>query len=149
MNHPDNISPYYPSSRLVIHPIYIDILSLEEFNQSDRAKQKWQEVLPFIEEEKKKVQINYKFIYNIFKKIILEVYKEFISNPKFESKRKEFEEYKNNNLLLLYHSLFEVVTESFGNLEPNKDLWKPNSEIQTEFCKVHQERINFYSYLFF
>lgn len=149
LNHPEQISPYYPSSRLVIHPIYIDILSLEEFQASEKAKQKWNELLPSIEKEKKNIEINYKFIYNIFKKIMIEVYKEFLTNPKFEQKRKEFQEYQNDNLLLFYHSLFEVIIESFGNLEPHKEIWKLNSEIQKEFCKLHNDRINFYSYLFF
>lgn len=146
---PDNISPYYPSSRLVIHPIYIDIFSLEEFQESEKAKNKWKEYIPIIEKEKKQVLINYKLIYNIFKEIMFEVYKEFLANPKLEKKRKDFEEYKKDNIILFYHSLFEVVSETFGNLSVPEEIWKYNSEIQSEFFKNHYRKIDFYNYLFY
>ncbi|MFN3603537.1 MAG: glycogen debranching protein GlgX [Leptonema sp. (in: bacteria)] len=149
LNDPENISPYYPSSRLLIHPIYIDIFSLKEFHASEKAKQKWKEWNSEIEKEKKNSQINYRLIYLIFKEIMTEVYREFTTNSMFERDRSQFEEYVKDNERLFYHSLFEVVKEVFGNLKPPEEIWKKDSDIQKEFCNRNFDKINFYNYLFY
>ncbi|MCS7206097.1 MAG: glycogen debranching protein GlgX [Leptospiraceae bacterium] len=145
----ENVSPYYPASRLAIHPIYIDIFQLEEFHTSQNALKKWKEFLPKIESEKKQKIINYELIYNIKKEILWEAYKEFQKNPKFEQRREEFEEYKNENQLLFYHALFELVKEIYKNIQLPNHIFKQNSEIQNQFLREYREKLDFYQYLFY
>ncbi len=149
INQSENYSPYYPSSRLFIHPMYIDIFSLEEFHSSKIALNKWKENLPLIEKEKNNTLINYKTVYRIKKEILYEIYKEFISNEKYRSKREEFNQYKKDNDLLLYHALYETVIEVFGKIRPPEDIYSYESKTQKEFIEGHKEKIDFYSYLFF
>lgn len=146
---PNQISPYYPASRLMLNPVYIDIFSLEEFHSSDKALKKWKDNIDKIEKEKNKKMIDYEVVYKIKKEILYEIYLEFISNPKYANKYKEFIKYKENNDLLLYHALYETSIEIYGKIQPPREIYKYHSSLQQEFIKEHKHKIDFYSYLFY
>lgn len=148
LNDPDNISPYYPASRLMIHPIYIDILSLKEFRKSTHAIKKWKELIPLIEKEKENKYINYKIIYQIKKNILYEIYKDYIQNQDSELKN-EYENYKKDNEILFYHAIFEAAKEIFGKMRIPKELFKSHSNMQQQFIKEYQEKIDFYGFIFY
>ncbi|GIX40891.1 MAG: hypothetical protein KatS3mg129_0624 [Leptospiraceae bacterium] len=149
LNQPEMISPYYPASRLMIHPIYIDIFSLKEFTQSKNAIKKWKEFINIIEQEKKHKIIHYPLIYKIKKEILYEIYTDFIINNQNNKIFQEFNEYKKNNDLLLYHSIYEVAKEIFRKMQIPKDIFKFHYPMQKQFINEYWNKIDFYSFLFF
>ncbi len=149
LSHPDLHSPYYPSSRLIIHPVYIHIFQMEEFLNSEKVKNKWKELIPEIEREKKNSIIDYEKVYQIKKLLLYEIYKEFITDPKYKSRYETFREYKNKNEYLEYHALYEAVMDVFKNVSFPKEIFIKDSEIYQQFYTQYSGKIEFYSYLFY
>jgi len=149
LNQENMVSPYFPASRLMINPIYIDIFSIEEFHKSKNAIKKWKAYVDVFEQEKNSKVINYSLIYKIKKEIIYEIYKDFIIENNKNDLYKKFIKYKENNHLLFFHALYETANDVFGKIKIPGELYKLDSEFQKQFIQEYQDKIEFYSFIFY
>lgn len=148
LNRPELRSPYYPSSRLSIQPVYIHFRQLPEWKLCDEARARMSSLRDVILAEKRKDTIDYAAIYGWKKDILNDLFHCFTNHPDFELERSELENWSQKNPHIRIQSMFEVVDEVFGSIEPPADLFQPTSSWFQAFNQDHKQQIDFYVYMY-
>ncbi|MFL5259005.1 MAG: 4-alpha-glucanotransferase, partial [Hyphomicrobiales bacterium] len=132
------VSPYQPSDRRFIDPIYIDLAGLLAEWPLPRALQMANEQSRALEELSAEPYVNYSGAWKLKAAILREVFTEFPGSADFESfVSKGGEEFYK-------HGLFEALASVFGIAEQRR--WPANSDLQ-RFAKDHREEIRFHLWL--
>lgn len=157
---PENASPYSPSSRDFLNPIYLDIEAIDDFGQNQQAQ-----TLVASAEFQNKLQslrdcdlVNYSEVWQIKTRVLDLLYTQFrktLGNGNSAS-TKQFREFQNRGGKALFNfSLFEALQASFYQQDAGVQTWQqwpedfqnPESASVKNWAETNQDKIEFYSYL--
>lgn len=155
LNRPEEASPYSPSSRLFLNPLYIDVEAIEEFVDCDEAQALLQEIQGQLAVCRSSDVVAYRRIKPIKLAALEKVYACFVrargGNGAAAVRHREFESFRNEQgAALRRYALFEVLSEEFAD-EPwqqwPEDLRHPDSPAVATFAQAHAERVGFFEYM--
>ncbi|MHB8173050.1 MAG: malto-oligosyltrehalose synthase [Nitrospirota bacterium] len=157
---PDKISPYAPSSRLFLNVMYIDALAVEDFGESEEAREIYNspdfqatlkslrgaEILDYSGVSAAKLSM-FEVLYRNFRERHLNA-----GGPRAEGFR-QFQRERGDPLF--FHCLFDAINEKFILADPGVGGWKdwpeeysnPHSEAVKRFAAENTERVEFYEYM--
>lgn len=148
LNRPALRSPYFPSSRTGIHPIFVHLPLLPEWSLCDQAGRHFEELRGDIENERKRDLINYELVYRWKKDLFGLLFPVFNTHPSLADDRDAFAAWCDDAKHAFIHALYEVADDVFGSIEPPEDLFQPGSIWYDAFVQDHSEQIRFYMYMF-
>jgi len=160
-HNPNHSSPYSPSSRRFLNPLYLDVEAIEEFAHCSEARTKV--MAPEFQERLRTLRgmelVDYKGV-SVLKMQILELLYDYFCKtclPDSNSRRAgDFRAYQaSGGLALRQHALFETLQEHFHGKDDQVPGWQewsysfrdPNSAEVAEFARNHTARIEFFEYL--
>ena len=157
---PENASPYSPSSRDFLNPVYLDIEAIEEFDRNDKARQ-----LVASHEFQSRLQslrdcdlVNYTGVWqakNEVFKLLYEQFKVDLANESSESV-KMFRQFQLDGGKELYNfSLFEALQADFHQQDTSLETWQqwpeafhyPESSSVKDWADSNHDKIEFHEYL--
>jgi len=157
---PENASPYSPSSRDFINPLYLDIEAIEEFHSSDAARQlvqsdHFQARLQSLREPQ---LVDYSGVWSAKLEVLELIYNQFrhelmdTASARVHSFRK-FQACGGDALFKF--ALFEALQVFFHDQDTRIETWQqwpeafhdPDSDTVTEWAATQQIAIEFYQYL--
>jgi (1->4)-alpha-D-glucan 1-alpha-D-glucosylmutase len=157
---PENASPYSPSSRDFLNPIYLDIERVDEFSRCEEARD-----LVFSDDFHAKLQslrkadlVQYSDVWSLKLTVLKMLYQQFrkdISNGALE-KATEFRQYQDKKgAALADFALFEALQAHFYEQDSSIKYWplwpqefqKPGSQSVVEWAQSNAEAIQFHQYL--
>ena len=152
---PGVTSPYSPSSRLFLNPLYLHIERIPEFRIAPALQERVRS--PSFQADLEKLRnsflVNYEKVMALKWPIFEELFEAFQQHQeKFKTARAlAFERYiQRHGKVLEQFSIFQVLTEHFGS-----SIWRnwpkgfqdPNSYQVEQFKLVNKDRIRFFQYL--
>ena len=157
---PLHISPYSPSTRLYLNPLYLDVEAMPDFSQCSEAREtaldpSFQARLSQLRNEE---FVAYSEVHAC-KRIILErLYRHFREHHLHADteRGRAFRDFLDRGGERLYlYGVFEALQEHFKNLDEGLWGWPvwpeeyrdPRSEAVKEFARSHENRAAFYQYL--
>lgn len=157
---PENASPYSPSSRDFLNPVYLDIEAIEEFGRNSDARQ-----LVASHEFQARLQslrdcdlVNYTGVWRAKTEVLnllYEQFKEDLANEKSESV-KIFRQYQLDGGKELFNfSLFEALQDDFYRQDASLETWQqwpeafhhPESSTVKNWADSNHDKIEFHEYL--
>ena len=157
---PENASPYSPSSRDFLNPVYLDIERIEEFSRCEEARD-----LVFSDDFHAKLQalrdadlVQYSDVWSLKMNVLKMLYQQFredLSNHALET-ADEFQRYQDKKGdALADFALFEALQAHFYEKDSSIKYWsqwpqdskKPGSHTVIEWAQANIEEIEFYQYL--
>jgi 4-alpha-glucanotransferase len=159
-HNPSHRSPYSPSSRNFLNPIYIDVTHIENYLSfaSAQSKLNSEEFQHRIIEAKAAKLVDYPAVAALKYEIIELLFKDFLNKKEqcYQQMSAEFEDFKNEYANELYQfSTFDALYEHFNTA--NKDVfgwsdWSeefqdPNHQSVKNFQQEYASRIEFSSFL--
>lgn len=153
-------SPYSPSSRRFLNPLYIDVEAVAEFGYCDDARQLMdsQDFQTILSEAKSATQVNYPVVAKLKMSVLEKLYGTFVSRElKAKTQRgKQFKAFcKERGESLDRQALYDVLFEYHLRQDAHAWGWchwlvplqNPESSETKAFAKAHKERIRFYAWL--
>ena len=157
---PENASPYSPSNRDFLNPIYLDIESIEEFKRSDKARQlvASEDFHARLESLRNAKLVNYTDVWQTKLQVLEILYQQFRQQLlDSESERsKNFRKYQSDGGKDLFSfSLFEALQAFFHGQDTSIETWQqwpeafqnPESSQVKNWAELNREKIEFYVYL--
>ncbi|MDH3222009.1 MAG: 4-alpha-glucanotransferase, partial [Gammaproteobacteria bacterium] len=154
---PENASPYSPSSRDFVNPVYLDIEAIDEFKHNREARRQakdseFQAVLGALRELE---LIDYTRVWELklrFLRLLYEAFRQNAGAARLEA-FKRFQQ--DGGDALFKFSLFEALQASFYRQDPAIDGWHkwpqtyqdPDSEAVSAWAERHRDEIEFHQYL--
>ncbi|WP_082985014.1 1,4-alpha-glucan branching protein GlgB [Gallibacterium genomosp. 3] len=158
--HPEWASPYSPSSRRWLNPIYLAVDLLPEMEESTAlAWRQSPEVEKLLQQVRDTGWVDYSQVWQLKLDGLRIAYQVFKKAGRLAYRRKAFAKFVAEQGEPLYlHGLFEVLDRTFAHdNEDEEDLagwlaWEleyqnPNSEAVQQFAKQHSKQIEFYMWL--
>ncbi|MFK0571488.1 4-alpha-glucanotransferase [Endozoicomonas sp.] len=157
---PQHCSPYSPSSRNFLNPLYIDIEAVAEFECSDKARQLMDnpEFQRKLAEARFASYVDYPKVAELKMAVLESLYETFVSREvsaktcrsrqfkQFCKARGEsLERQARYDVLFEYHLKQDV--EAWGWHHWPAALQNPYSKETTAFIRAHKERVRFYTWL--
>ena len=157
---PGRYSPYGPSNRLFLNVLYIDVESVEDFHESEAAKQKYNS-----EEFQARLQklraggLLDNFEVTGAKMEMFEIMHEHFRENHLEKnsgRAREFMTFaEKEGRELLLHCAYDALSEYFAGEDPQAYGWRdwppeyqdPCSPEAGAFIEAHEDRVRFYQYL--
>ena len=157
---PENASPYSPSSRDFLNPVYLDIESIDEFKCCEEARK-----LVFSEDFQKKLRslrdanlVQYSEVWSLKLTVLKMLYQQFRKNMFDEALEtlEGFRQYQIDKGTDLFNfALFEALQAHFYEQDSTRKYWPrwpqefQNSDSQsvTDWAKSNLEAIEFHQYL--
>ncbi|MDD7805944.1 MAG: 4-alpha-glucanotransferase [Endozoicomonas sp. (ex Botrylloides leachii)] len=155
---PEHCSPYSPSSRKFINPLYIDITDIDDFQECEQARQLYdtQNIQTRLQQARDAEYIDYKQVASLkfeFLEILFSHFNQHHWKVK-TSRGKAFAKFrKHRGKSLEQHALYEALYEHFNELGNNSwHCWPEpfhsrNSQEVKSFARQHKDRILYYSWL--
>jgi len=157
---PENASPYSPSSRDFLNPIYLDIEAIHEFKHSQEAKYfvKNNEFQAGLQALRVLELINYSKVWDVKLQVLETLYKTFKQRHQdADSARiKAFRQFqKSGGRDLFRFALFEALQAFFHRQDADIDRWQewpeayrdPESATVKRWAVEHRDEIEFHQYL--
>ena len=157
---PDDASPYSPSSRMMLNPIYLDVEAIEDFAACEPARSKFLSASfqRRVAAARASPLVDYRNVTALKFEVLEVVYRHFREHqldpetPRGKAFR-DFQRRGGDDLL--YHTLFEALAESSRARDPaprRAPGWLPDyreagSADCAEFLEAHRERVEFFQYL--
>lgn len=157
---PQHCSPYSPSSRNFLNPLYIDVEAVAEFEYSDKARQLMDnpEFQVKLAEARSATHVDYPKVAEMKMAVLEELYETFISreiNAKTSRSRQfrgfckargeSLERQAQYDVLFEYH--LKQDADAWGWRHWPEQLQNPDSKETRAFIKTHKERVRFYTWL--
>jgi 4-alpha-glucanotransferase len=161
---PAHRSPYSPSSRCYLNPLYIDVTQIPNFEACELAQAKVKEKA--FQQEVSHVNASQLVDYPAVAKLKYEIaellFEDFtlrhpnnLQDDYYKGMSKEFEYFKNTNNDLHQFATFEALYEHFNLADKNSYGWtdwpmnfqNPSSEAVHEFQQTHAKRIEYFCFL--
>ncbi|WP_422135129.1 MULTISPECIES: 4-alpha-glucanotransferase [unclassified Endozoicomonas] len=157
---PLHASPYSPSSRTFINPLYIDITAVPDFRECDEARTRFEE--PELKEQLQRARdqeyVDYSLVawlkFGFLNTLFEHFYQQHL-NPE-SSRGKAFLDFcRNRGPALEQHALYEAIYEHYKKLNINNWGWpcweplfqNPESSAVKAFASDNRKRIQYYMYL--
>ena len=155
---PEKASPYSPSSRDFLNPVYLDIEAIAEFRQDNEAQQrvadeKFQASLQTLRELE---LIDYGRVWDVKLNVLTLLYRAFKKQDQGPERFEAFREFQHQGGVELYRfALFEALQDFFLEQDAAIDRWQkwpetyrePDSETVTAWAVEHGDEIEFHQYL--
>ncbi|WP_062261499.1 4-alpha-glucanotransferase [Endozoicomonas arenosclerae] len=157
---PLHCSPYSPSSRTYINPMYIDVMAVADFDDCEEARKRFEdpEFKQQLNQARKEEYVDYSLVawlkFGFLNTLFEHFYEQHITS---ESPRGvAFLNFcKNKGPGLARHALYETIYEHYKGLDINNWGWPcweslfqdPESNAVKEFASHNQKRIQYYMYL--
>lgn len=157
---PENASPYSPSSRDFLNPIYLDIEAMDEFKQSDDFQQQttaeaFQTRLAQLRASK---LVDYTAVWAEKLAALRILYQIFMRSEatRDPSRTDEFRQFqKTGGTALFKLALFEALQAHLYQQDPTMQHWQqwpaayqdPESDIVKQWAEAHLDEIEFHQYL--
>lgn len=151
-------SPYSPSSRRWLNVIYIDVGTLEDFQQSDEAQLWWcrPETQTRLSALRDSEWVDYPGVMALKLKGLEFAFRQFTARPKEDAQRRAFEAFaveggQSLQLQATFDALHRYLTLN-GHVSEGWQQWpepyrrSDNAEVQ-QFSRQHQQEILFFSWL--
>lgn len=159
-NNPAHRSPYSPSSRCFLNPIYIDVMAIPNFAQCKKVQSIVNSVAfqNKITQVKQAELIDYPAVADIKYDIMALLFEDFYDKSigSYSSEADEFKQFKQQQGQdLLQFATFDALYEHFRSIDKNAYGWihwpkayqHPNSDEVIEFQKSHARRIEYFCYV--
>ena len=155
LNHPEAASPYSPSSRLFLNPLYIDVEAIPEYAESPEARAARDAVDAEIVACRALKEIAYRRVKPVKMKVLEAVYGCFRRKSDAVAagggRVEAFERFRREQGEPLHrYALFETLSEEFGG-EPwqrwPEPYRRPDTSEAAAFAEEHAERIGFFEFL--
>ena len=155
---PEKASPYSPSSRDFLNPVYLDIEAIDEFKHDEAARQqvataKFQASLQALREPD---LIDYGRVWAVKLNVLALLYRAFRRQGQDPERVKAFRQFRHDGGEELYRfALFEALQAFFLEQDAAIDRWQkwpepfrdPDSEAVTAWAAEHDDEIEFHQYL--
>lgn len=157
---PEHASPYSPSSRLLLNPIYLDVPALVRTQGCERAlaamtREPFQRA---VNEARADDVVDYEMVWRLKQEILQILYDHFVEHVSVanENAVREFASFREAHGTALRHqATFDALQEYCRHNDPSCWGWQswaeafqdPNSVAVAEFAKEHRQRIGFFEYL--
>ncbi len=154
--YPDHASPYSPSSRLFLNPLYIDVTREPEFQNSHeiRAIAESEGFIERLARARDASYVDYPLI-SAIKLVMLKRMHDFFAErhppgAKDDPRRADFDAFmKEGGEALRRFTLFQALNEHFEGAPWNRwpgDYRRPDSDGSGNFARANQRRLEFHAY---
>ena len=157
---PAHRSPYSPSSRCFLNPLYIDVTKIPNFERCDLAKKKVKSEAfkQNIAEAKASEFVDYPAVAKLKYEITEMLFEDFCDNKKtsYQSMSAEFDSFKQKHGNDLHRfATFDALNEHFNLGDKNAYGWTdwptkfqdPSSDDVSKFQHAHATRIDYFCFL--
>ena len=160
LDDPSHISPYSPSSRYFINPLYLDVEAIEEFAFAEAAKglvrsAAFQEELSALRREP---LVDYRRVTALKRPVLEHMYRAFRTRGGGDGKRRRMalRDYRDRRGTALEHfAVFQALRETLGSTDTSLRDWRrwppalrdPDSSETAEFARQNAEKVEFFAYL--
>lgn len=156
-NNAAHISPYSPSSRSFLNVLYIDVTSIDNFNDCAEAKKRTeqQDFIDQISHLRQQKLIDYSHTAYLKKEILSLLFNDFCEH-KDNTTYAEFEEYVNEQgqdlkLYATYEALYEYFTKNFPDTyhwkQWSREYQSPDTQAVYDYQKDNEKQILFYCFI--
>jgi (1->4)-alpha-D-glucan 1-alpha-D-glucosylmutase len=157
---PENASPYSPSNRDFLNPVYLDVETMDEYSRCDSARRRVSsaEFQLQLQQLRDKSLVDYTAVWSIkieLFKLLFECFKQNTDNVNLES-ISPFRQYQlNGGEDLFKFGLFEAIQEFFFQQDQSMTSWKqwpddfqnPESAQVATWAQSNTDKIEFHQYL--
>jgi len=157
---PEDASPYSPSSRDFLNPVYLDIEAIVEFDEDETLAQQvaTDEFQQRLRALRTSDLIDYSGVWAAKLPLLQALYRTFKQAHRAgaPARLEEFRQFTNEGGEDLFKfALFEALQEHFHRLDSNMDNWQqwpdayrdPNSQAVANWAVEHADEIEFHQYL--
>ena len=157
---PEHCSPYSPSSRKFINPLYIDVTAVDDFAECEKARQQFdtQDFQQRLHQAKTAEYVDYALVASLKFEILETLFAHFNEHHRLAktSRGKAFDQFRKiRGKGLEQHALYEALYEHFKAIDINSWGWscwpaeyqKPDSKEVKSFARKHKDRILYYTWL--
>lgn len=159
-HNPRHCSPYSPSSRAWFNVLYLDAEAMDDFPESEPARQRV--FSPEFQEELERLRneelVDYEAVGRLKMEIFRLLYRNFCQRhlAKSTDRAREFQDFvRRGGDRLARFALYHALQERFHDEDPNIWGWpvwpeqyrNPDSPAVREFSEANPERVGFYQYL--
>lgn len=159
LDDPDHISPYSPSSRIFLSPLYLDVEAVDDFAACDEAQRLV--TSPAFQAELARLReaplVDYRGVTALKRQILELLHRSFRRcEPADGIRRRAFDEYRaSRNPALERFAVFQALRESFGERDTWLRDWRqwppeyrwPDSVDVAAFAREKAEKVEFFIYL--
>lgn len=158
LDDPGHISPYSPSSRYFLNPLYIDIEAIEEFATTPDAQALV--AAPGFQHELARLReaelVDYGAVTALKRPVLELLHRAFRDRPESDARRVEFRRFCESRQPALGRFItFQALREFLGKTDTLLRDWRrwplefrdPRSPAVTEFARSHAEQVEFFAYL--
>lgn len=150
---PVQASPYYPSSRLFLNPLYLDIAGMEDFTESERARTFAAHLADVCRPAREAQYIAYPVISAAKLGVLEELFRHFQlrHGAPHDQRGQAFNDFlQKGGSPLRQFAIFQLLSEQLGTHEwrgwPDT-LRSPTSQAVNQIAGAHRERLLFFQYL--
>jgi 4-alpha-glucanotransferase len=159
LDDPSHISPYSPSSRVFINPLYIDVEAVDDFAGSHEARILVGSVAfrQELERLRSAALVDYAGVAALKLRVLELLHRAFRARSSRDATvRKGFDAFRERHGVALDRfAVFQVLREVFGARDPSDRFWRrwpeefqdPHSASVAAFARAHAERVEFFCYL--
>jgi (1->4)-alpha-D-glucan 1-alpha-D-glucosylmutase len=157
---PDHASPYSPSSRLFLNPLYLDVEAIEEYAGCAAARElvASPSFAATTTELRSSGMVDYDRVAAVKMPVLEQLYEHFRQNDgeRHAGRGRGFENFcRERGEPLRRFALYETLHEHFRRQDINVGSWQqwpepyrnPESAEVVQFAQEHEERIGFFCYL--
>lgn len=160
LDDPAHISPYSPSSRYFLNPLYLDVEAIEEFAFSEEAKDLVRS--PSFQAELASVRreplVDYRRITALKRPVLEHLHRafRFRAGERGEQRRKALQRYRDERGPALERfAVFQALREALGSSDTSLRDWRrwpsalrdPESSETAAFAQKNAEKVEFFAYL--
>jgi (1->4)-alpha-D-glucan 1-alpha-D-glucosylmutase len=158
---PERASPYSPSSRLFLNPIYLDLTAIEDFQASDevRALRSSHDFLSVLRHLRDNALVDYSGVASLKQRVLDLLYAQFRRrhlDDANDGRGRGFRTFQaSGGAALRQFAVFEALREHFGASNPEMRDWRrwpqefrsPESPAVSAFADRNVQRVEFFEYL--
>jgi len=157
---PENASPYSPSSRDFLNPVYLDVESIDEFKQDAEVRQQAasREFQDRLQALRGLELIDYRGVWSLKLEVLGKLFRVFKQNQRDNGAARltSFQQFRDDGGEELYRfALFEALQADFFRQDSAIDSWlkwpvayrDPESQAVTRWADEHGDEIEFHQYL--
>ncbi len=157
---PENASPYSPSSREFLNPVYLDVEAIDEFEHEPEVRQQvtGREFQASLQALRELELIDYREVWGLKLQVLRKLYQAFRQRQLDTGsvRLQAFRQFQQNGGRDLFKfALFEALQGSFYRQDAAIDQWQkwpeayrdPESETVARWADAHGDEIEFHQYL--
>lgn len=160
LDDPDHISPYSPSSRHFINPLYLDVEAIEEFSLCDDAQRLFRSdaYQAKLAHARAAPLVDYHAVTELKRAMLERLHRAFRARTGGDADRRRAELARfrdEHGDSLQRFALFQVLREDMGANDPSMRDWRrwpkalrdPTSAETMAFARSHEAQVEFFAYL--